>query len=163
MGVKLEKGRFDIKLLSKETDRGIAIIGGEFLSNELEEVLKIKLVGNNQLKKKLFQSNGPLNTFSSKIKMAYAMGIISKDVYNNLEKLRDIRNCFSHTYIDINFNTEEISKFIKKFENLSPSLYEEEKELSNKEKMINLISTYMGYFAVKKLEEPFKELEVCTP
>ncbi len=96
------------KTLSIESDRGCALMAASFLENEIESLLKTKLIGNNSLIKELFSFNGPLGTFSSKIKMAYSLGLISKYTMTDLNIIRRIRNSFGHEYKPISFETKEI-------------------------------------------------------
>jgi hypothetical protein len=42
--------------------------------------------------------NAPLGTFSSRIKAAYAIGLITKEQFLDLERLRKIRNEFAHSW-----------------------------------------------------------------
>lgn len=94
--------------LETESDRGCCLMAVSFIDNELKCLLKGKLVGSNKLLKELFEFNGPLGTFSSKIKMAYCLGYISKDIYHDLEIIRKTRNDFGHNYSTINFETENL-------------------------------------------------------
>ena len=60
-------------------------------------------------KPSIFGASRPLNDFSSKITMAYALKIISKDVYDELEKIRAIRNAFAHSAELLHFDSERIA------------------------------------------------------
>lgn len=100
------------KELLKETDRGCALMVGSYLEYELELLLKEKLVGRKKSFDDLFQFNGPLGTFSSKIKMCYAIGLISKETHDELELIRKIRNDFGHEFEAISFSTNQIKERI---------------------------------------------------
>src|SRR5690606_31044209 len=93
---------------SHESDRGCALMAAAFLESEIENLLKIKLIGTNSFIKELFSFNGPLGTFSSKIKMAYSLGLISKYTMGDLDIIRRIRNSFGHEYKPLSFETKEI-------------------------------------------------------
>lgn len=97
------------KMISSETDRGCALMVSSFLENELERVLINKLVGDTNFKKDLFSYSGPLGSFSSKIRLSYSLGIISKDIMRNLDLIRKIRNEFGHDYNPITFESSKIS------------------------------------------------------
>jgi DNA-binding MltR family transcriptional regulator len=62
---------------------------------------------------RLIDSNGPLSSFSSKILIAYALGVISKDTRGDLDILRNVRNEFAHSPRPIDFYTPEISDRIE--------------------------------------------------
>ncbi|OOG87040.1 hypothetical protein B0E41_04845 [Hydrogenophaga sp. A37] len=56
--------------------------------------------------------NAPLGTFSSRIKAAYAMGLITKDQFIDLERLRKIRNEFAHSWKPVNLSKQKIAALI---------------------------------------------------
>jgi hypothetical protein len=83
-----------------ETDRGAVLITAEWLSNLLMDLLISHMPNRDHRKKgfrEIFGGRGELSTFSSRIKIAYALGFINKDTYADLEKIRDIRNDFAHS------------------------------------------------------------------
>lgn len=95
--------------LSQETDRGCALMAAAYLEYELEKLIKSNLVNDKKVLKVLFSSNGYLATFSSKIDLAYMLGLISPDVRSDLHILRKIRNEFAHNPESFGFEKEEIS------------------------------------------------------
>lgn len=100
------------KELSNETDRGCCLVATSYLDQELERMLRKKLVGSNKHLNSLFTFNGPLGTFSSKINLSYSLGFISKTSLKDLNIIRKIRNEFGHSYEPINFETESIKERI---------------------------------------------------
>ncbi len=79
----------------------------------LERVLKKALIPmSNKMYKRLFNAYRPLNTFAAKIVVAYAVGAISLETYEELEKLRNIRNLFAHGTELITFATEEVASLL---------------------------------------------------
>jgi DNA-binding MltR family transcriptional regulator len=91
------------------THSGIVIAAAAILDNQLERALKraMRPLSNNMYER-LFDSSRPLNSFSSKIIMAHALGIISVDLYEELEKIRHIRNQFAHSSGFLHFGSPEI-------------------------------------------------------
>ena len=104
----------DIRIsLNNETDRGCALMTASFIENELENLLRKRLVGSKKFKNEnLFSLNGPLGTFSAKIHISYSLGFISKSVLEEINLIRKIRNKFAHKYEPIDFNSPEISQLI---------------------------------------------------
>jgi DNA-binding MltR family transcriptional regulator len=100
------------RTLSKETDRGCALMAAAFLENELESLIRLKLIGTKSQIDEMFEFNGPIGTFSSKIKMAYALGLISEQISKDFDLIRRIRNEFGHDYKPIDFTTPAISSRI---------------------------------------------------
>ncbi len=101
-----------IRELDAESDRGCILVAASALDDFLEELLKIALAADQHSVKHavipLFEGMGPLSTFSAKIKLAYALGLISKTDFTDLEKIRRIRNIASHKYSAMNFESQEI-------------------------------------------------------
>jgi len=87
--------------LSKESDRGVVLISAAFLEEALEALLRarfsIRHPKSKSSIKPLFDSSGPLSTFSAKIKICYAMDLMGKWMYEDLEIVRKVRNEFAHS------------------------------------------------------------------
>jgi hypothetical protein len=81
--------------LSLESDRGCALMSAAFLEIELENELK-------------------LGNFSSKISMAFALGLIDRNTLNELDLIRKIRNKFAHEHQSISFDDETLAPLIEK-------------------------------------------------
>ena len=69
----------------------------------------------NNLRESLYE-NGPLTTFSYKIKIARAFGFIPADLAAEIHKIRVIRNRFAHTDDHLTFKNEEIAKLVSKLD-----------------------------------------------
>jgi hypothetical protein len=83
------------KELEGQSDRGLVIVGAAGLDVVLEGLLSAHL--NDEVKREeMFGPNGPLGEFSSRIKMAASLGLISKDERRELELVRRIRNKTAH-------------------------------------------------------------------
>lgn len=106
-----------INQLAKELhnldERGLILSLAAFAEDTLGTLLKAFLLQNNATKQLLEGFNAPLGTFSSRIKATYALGLITKEQYDDLEHLRKIRNDFSHTWRPITFADESIAAHIK--------------------------------------------------
>lgn len=84
--------------LTNESERGAILIGTSKVEEYLENLVKQVLP--NQTKKfkdKLFNYPGPLSSFSGKIELSYAFGVIDIELYNSLNALRQIRNKAAHS------------------------------------------------------------------
>lgn len=62
---------------------------------------------------------GPLSSFSSKIELAYAFRLISKNLYDSLNALRKIRNDAAHSSSP--FSLKEMSEKVKAIYDLGPN------------------------------------------
>jgi DNA-binding MltR family transcriptional regulator len=104
-----------LKELQEGSDRATAILAGVYLDEQLSQVLKGFLIEDKNIEDALFGPDRPLGTFSSRIKMAYALGLLNGDVYHDLETIRDIRNVFAHALHGLSFEYEDITRWCKQF------------------------------------------------
>jgi len=96
------------KELIQESDRGLCLLAIGRLDVILTKILEIKLLGSKTFKRDLFNNNGPLCTLSSKIKMSYSLGLITKNTYEEIEVMRKVRNMFAHSDQHISFDSKEV-------------------------------------------------------
>lgn len=130
---RIHKVRFE---LNKETDRGCVLLGVSFLESELENLIKSYLISDNKIIPKVFNGQGGLSTFSSKIDFAFLLGLISKEAHNDFNTIRKVRNIFAHSYESINFDTDQI----KDLSNNLKNHYRKEDDITRKK----FISTVYG-------------------
>lgn len=77
----------------------IVLTGVQELNSALEESIKkvICPMSKKKYEEKLFAVYRPLSTLAAKITMARALGLVSSETYDELEKVRAIRNEFAHS------------------------------------------------------------------
>ncbi|MGA3949196.1 MltR family transcriptional regulator [Ralstonia nicotianae] len=95
--------------LSDETDRGAALMAAAFIDDRLKILLERKLVAAPKIVSPIFEFNGALGTFSSRIDMAYLLGLLPKNARQDLHAIRKIRNEFAHTASPISFDDERVA------------------------------------------------------
>jgi hypothetical protein len=90
---------FDLNTFSgpfrAESDRACAVLGAALLDARLESLYKRRLLC---FQEELLSNNGPLGTFSARIRVARALAWISPDVQSDLDVIRLIRNEFAHNF-----------------------------------------------------------------
>jgi DNA-binding MltR family transcriptional regulator len=97
------------------SDRALGIIAGSLVEIHLTKLLKQAFitetkVGSKQTaEEEMFRSSGPLGVFSNKINITYLMGLISAELYRDLNIMREIRNRFAHRTEIGSFDHPEIS------------------------------------------------------
>jgi DNA-binding MltR family transcriptional regulator len=91
----------------RESDRAAAVLGATMLDELLKELLSARLVSK-RLADKLLGRMMPLSTFSSRITIAEAIGLISADEAKDLHCLRDIRNDFAHGLHGLSFEDQSV-------------------------------------------------------
>lgn len=88
-----------------ESDRAAVILGVAKLDIQLRQILIQFLLPNPTNEDNLFDGDTPLSTFSSKINLAYRLGIISKNLSKALHLIRKIRNSFAHEIAGTTFES----------------------------------------------------------
>ena len=106
--------------LSEETDRGCALMVAAYIDYELGKLIKAHIVDDKSVSDDLFSNNGPLGTFSSRINLAYSLGLIPNDIRRDLHLLRKIRNEFAHNPKRFGFEKPEIKSRCNEFKFCSP-------------------------------------------
>lgn len=124
--------KFFFKEIQNESPRAAVIISSAFLDAQLRVIIAKSLVDDPKIVDELLGSEDkpdcPLSSFSSRIKMAYCLGLISKSVCHDLDNIRRIRNKFAHKMHGYSFDEPEIIsrckslKLAKMITDLSPYL-----------------------------------------
>ena len=98
-----------IRVLNKETDLNVMLIGGNFLDACAQSVLANSFI-EGRTSDRMLSHTGALGTFSARISLCYILGIISKGLFQDLTKLAEIRNVVAHRHrLDLSFDTPEIA------------------------------------------------------
>ena len=96
--ISIEFGKRISDALSEESDRACVIL----VASWVDHFLRIKLAqefskGNSDARAALFSSNGPFANFSAKLNAAFCADWIERDVYQDLQVIRKLRNEFAHS------------------------------------------------------------------
>jgi len=95
--------------LKRESDRGCVILVVTAIEDALSEALKRRFVALSASEEKaLYSFNSPLGTFSSRIQMAHALGIVDAKGRDQLNLMRAMRNACAHARTDISFETPQL-------------------------------------------------------
>lgn len=129
--------------LNKESDRGCVLMSASFLDYELKILFEHFLNGSSNMIKETLDGQGILATFSSKIKFAYMLGLISKKTMDDLNIIRKIRNDCGHGFNSISFEDRIIAERVK---SLKTSIYSEDKNVGIRRLFVNNV-----YFLVNEI------------
>lgn len=101
----IEEAKFDHSY-SSESDRGKVILGAARLDDLLRLLISRAIIGGGDSQPdELFDNqNALLQSFGSKISIAYRFGLISEAEHYNLKTIKEIRNAFAHNLHDISFD-----------------------------------------------------------
>jgi len=91
------------KELEGQQGRGCVLSAVQYLDEHLRLILLKYFVNDEKNSKKLLEFDRPLGSFSARIDIAYACGLLRKDMYDDLHTIRDIRNLFAHSWLPIDF------------------------------------------------------------
>jgi len=106
--------------LSVETDRGVALVCAAYLDEELRALLEKTFVNVPNTVGKLFEGTGPLATFSSRIDLTFAVGLLSGESHRALHLIRKVRNEFAHEHRQESFLDQDISARCQELIALNP-------------------------------------------
>ncbi|HET6327076.1 MAG TPA: MltR family transcriptional regulator [Planctomycetaceae bacterium] len=79
-----------------------------YLDDLLEVMLREHFAGGRKVADDLLSGNGPLAPFSARIKLAFSLRLIREDQFNDLERIRKIRNEFAHGHQGVSFDSQPI-------------------------------------------------------
>lgn len=91
------------RALTPETDRGCALMAAAYLDEQLGRLLRAAFVEDVKVLDALLESIGPLATFSSRIDLCYALGLLPPLVRRDVHLIRKIRNEFAHAASPLTF------------------------------------------------------------
>jgi hypothetical protein len=113
---RLERSKKFGQDLLKETDRGCALVAAAFLDEKLLELLQMRMIPRATTDKfeSFFRGLGPLATFAARTHLAYLLRFFGTNVYQDLCRVRDIRNRFAHASEQIDFSDSEIKDWSAK-------------------------------------------------
>jgi mannitol operon repressor len=96
-----------LDVLNKESDRGAVLISLAMLDDLLEHTILSFLIETNEAEKLTDGFNAPLGTLSARALAAYSLGLISKEEYQDCDRLRRIRNEFAHN-VHFSFDDQKV-------------------------------------------------------
>ena len=99
------------ELYASNSDRATAVMFGSFLETNLERLLSKAMRDDlsSKDKRQLFEYEGAVGTFASKIVVAYALKLIGPVTRSDIDLVRFLRNEFAHSRMPFNFKTPEVS------------------------------------------------------
>lgn len=101
--------------LGPQTHTGAATMLSSRLEKTLEQILQVSMPGlSGNLKARLFSGYGPLASFSAKIDIAKALGIVPPQLSTLLHAIKKIRNEFAHADDEIHFRHPKIRTLVEK-------------------------------------------------
>lgn len=94
--------------LQGESERAAAVIGGAMLDYSVSKLLLAFLIDDPSEVESLLEDHGPISSFNAKIRLAYCLGLITRNQREDLLVIAKIRNHFAHKLHDASFSNPEI-------------------------------------------------------
>ena len=104
-----------ITKLTLQSQAGWVLVTAALLAESLERLLLTKMRTLSNKKAKQIVKNGPLRNLAAKIDLAWAFELVDDPVHHDLTVIRDIRNEFAHSITEVDFDSPEVIKHMKKF------------------------------------------------
>jgi len=99
--------------VQRESDRSAIILHASSIETCLVYLLKDKMGHlNGEEIKRLFDFEGPIGSFSNRIRMAHALGLIDRPQKKRIEIIKEMRNAAAHCHDVVSFETEAIRQAV---------------------------------------------------
>jgi hypothetical protein len=98
-------------LLTEESDRGAIILAATSLEDTLEDRIIQQmpaLHADEAARKQIFDQDGPISSFSRKLMIAYALGIVDKPSRKTIDLIRELRNACAHSRFPVSLEVPEL-------------------------------------------------------
>src|SRR5690606_8731412 len=103
-------------ITDNESDRGAIIL----VATNVEDMLEYKILErlpalqeDEPARKAMFELDGPIASFSRKLHMAYAMGIVNKHYRKQIDLVREIRNACAHSRLPVSLSEPAIADAVR--------------------------------------------------
>jgi DNA-binding MltR family transcriptional regulator len=112
----------EIEKLKKASHAGTVLVSAAEIDSALRNLLLCKM-RKLSIKKaqRIFGSCGPLDHFSPKIDIAYALELFEDGLYNDLQIIKNIRNEFAHPKGWTDFRTPAVAELVRQFKGWNSS------------------------------------------
>jgi DNA-binding MltR family transcriptional regulator len=90
-------------ILNDESDLACVLIGTGYLAELLASTIKVGFIESSISESLLDPQRGAVGGFATRADLAYCLGLIGKDVYQDLIKVAEVRNIFAHNHLALSF------------------------------------------------------------
>ena len=108
----IENYREVLQGFHEESDRGAAVLAGSFAEHYLGNYLMFFFPEDVDTDA-MFGNSGALSSFSQRIEIAYAFGLLTKSSRRDLSLVRKIRNHFAHHPADSGFEASPVREWVE--------------------------------------------------
>jgi DNA-binding MltR family transcriptional regulator len=86
----------EVAFYTHDSNRAVAVVWAAIIENRLTDVIKTAIRKDEKIASELFDPGGPLGNFGTKIRVAFMLGLVNRNVTDNLLIINKIRNKFAH-------------------------------------------------------------------
>jgi hypothetical protein len=105
----------NVRAVVRNTHASGAIVGASIVAEELRGALLSRMRPlSKSLERQLFEGYGPHSSLSSRIDIAFALGIVPRESRDDMNTIRGIRNAFAHSKKILHFTDPEIAERCRK-------------------------------------------------
>jgi DNA-binding MltR family transcriptional regulator len=154
-----------VSALKRSSDTTVVLMSAAYIDHALELLLRSAF---SRLSKSddafLFDSarNAVLGSLSSKIRIAYAMGLLITDVYHDLLLMNNVRNLFAHSlHRKISFKTPAVIDDCDKLQYVAmrQRIWEKPKTLSPRQRFIQTFEN--AYAAMRSISDSKEQMRTA--
>lgn len=99
-----------VEKFNTESDRAAGVLAAAYLDAFLEDILRGVLLPGSRTDE-MFEGQGPLRSFGSRIALAHALGVSTDEVSREMDLIRKIRNHFAHNLWEAQFDAQPVSQW----------------------------------------------------
>lgn len=103
-------------VLNAESDLACVLIGTSYLSELLANIIDVSFIETSISGKLLDPQGGAIGQFATRADLAYCLGFINKNVYQDLARVAAIRNMFAHKHLALDFSDNIVRKNCEELE-----------------------------------------------
>lgn len=96
-------------IMMEGTDRLCVLMGAAYLENELTKLLDSFFIKDEKIINNLYEKDRPLSSFSSRIDIAYSLGLIPAGIREDLHGISKIRHLFENASSGTGFGDEVVA------------------------------------------------------
>jgi hypothetical protein len=134
-------------LVRKQDDRALALSLAAFAEDTLGRLLLVYLREEKQAKELVEGFNAPLGTLSTRIKAAYALGLLTREQYEDLEIARRVRNAFAHDWEGVSLDRQDVKALIGKLH--AYSMDQKPFAGGGRERLLGAVSTILAELRIQ--------------
>jgi DNA-binding MltR family transcriptional regulator len=94
------------RVFNDESDLACVLIGTSYLSELLANIIEANFIKTSITGKLFDPQRGLIGQFSARADLAYCLGLISKNYYQDLGFISKIRNSFAHKHLKLDFSDQ---------------------------------------------------------